>query len=1426
MRTRLAWIVGFLALILAGSASARLEFERLSMDDGLAQSSIQGMLQDQHGFLWFGTQYGLSRYDGYLFKNFQHQLDRLDSLSDSSITDLTLGADGRLWVGTQSGLNRFDPVTGRSERFFLRDPEAVEPDATEVVRIIGETSEGRLFLRLAEAIAVLDPGSDGLERVRFETPLSELGLRRMAGLLDSEDRLWVLNDAGLWRLDEAAATLLRIEGVQPASPRYNRASLVETATGQVAALAEAGVMLIEPDSGRPGRLVRPAAYGMEVEQFEAVATTRDGSLWLVSDTNFYRYRPDRDEIEMIYQGRTRDLNEASVVRLQAAETGSDEVWFASQYGVSRWSEAQQELQTFLHDPRDDRSLPPTLFSAPYTLFVDADETLWIGSQLGGLARLPALSRRFDHLIDQSAPGSLPFAGQNVVRGVVESHADDEEMVWVALDSAGLRQYRREGDGEYQLVRIFHAEAPEAQRLPSNTVGALALDPVTRNLWVGLDQALVVIDTERGEVLRSNALAGRTDLGDIDTLLFSRDGERLWVGHAAVNEFHLGQDRLVLRDCPNGVHLSELGQHNLLELGDGRLVVAGDNGFSIVDFHGGREGLTLRERTFLTPGSREIFGLARHPGGGFWMGTRQSGLARVELDPGLSAPRMTWFDRSDGLIDDTIYAILPEPDGRLWMSSNRGLMRFDPASGDLRHFTPPDGVQHFEFNNTVAHHGASGHFYFGGINGLNAFRPENIRILEQAPRLRLTELLIDGRVQNGLLTTPTVIELGHDQNDLEVSFVGLHSGDPGRHRYQYWLEGLDEAWREPGFQRRVRYAGLRSGTYRLWARASNSDGIWSEDALLLEATVKPPPWATVWSLLAYVLGGLMLLFLFLFLARKREHQLEAEVQDRTRELTRQQNLIRSQARELERALQSRTEFFANVSHEFRTPLTLIQASLDDLGRRDPDAPPLTRARSYLDRLVRLVDQLLDLSGLQADRLREPVLPWSLSAMLGFMIRSFEPLASKRGIRFTSDLEPHCVTACSQHHVEQIALNLISNALKYSPRGAEVDVSLKAEEGGLALTVSDTGPGIDPSEHEAVFERFHRAQDARASGQDGAGIGLALVRETVEALGGSIELDSEPGRGSAFRVVLPGEPLPDLMVQAPAVDAKALDREVAQLSMLPAPPPSIPSENEDAEELLLLVEDQPEIRAHLADVLAEDWRVIEAADGQQGLERARQDQPDVIISDVMMPGMDGFQMLARLRDDLATSHIPVMLLTARHDRDSRMKGLMLSADDFMGKPFDVQELKVRLRRMRDNRKRLQRFLLDGGAPDLGQGEQESAPDLSARDRALLDSLHDWLEAHAEDVSVKVEDMAAAVALETRTLQRKIRALTGQTPSDFIRHFRLQRAIDLLIRTERSVNDIALSCGFSSPQSFSRVFSREYGQPPDRWRRTRGSTDPTSS
>ncbi|MEN1727895.1 MAG: two-component regulator propeller domain-containing protein, partial [Pseudomonadota bacterium] len=936
-------LIGTMALAGPCLAKAHFEFQRLSMGEGLAQSSIEGLVQDRQGYLWVGTQYGLSRHDGYRFRNFQHDPEDPDSLSDSQVVDLRLAGDGRLWVATRDGLNRFDPSTGRAERFYLADDEAVSPQPSFVRQIIGEAADGSLFLRFTDGLALLRSGSSVLERLPFETPISSLGMRGMVGLLDQNERVWVLNDAGLWRLDRNASLLRLIEGVQPARRRTPMASLVESPQGQIAVVAAGGLMLIEPGPLRAGRLIRPRDYEVEADQFDAVTATSDGSFWLMSRTRFMRYRPETDSLALIDEGLPKDPLDRTTFHLNSVEVAPGEFWFATQYGVSRWYEGSRELTVFVYDPRDDHSLPPTLQRVPYRLFVDQDRTLWIGSQLGGLARLSYTARRFDHVVDQSPPGTLPFAGQNVVRAVAETASDNDfqKSVWVGLELGGIRQYQVEGDQHYDLMRVFHAGAEEARRLPGNQVEALALDPVTQRLWAAVGSSLTVIDTGTGEAILDDALSGRSDISAIQTLLFSEDGRRLWVGHSAVNEFLLDDDRLSLSESSNGAYLPELGQFNLLELADGRLVVGGLNGFSVVDFDGGRGGLSLRAQTYFTPGSREIYGLARHPDGGFWMGTRQSGLALVELRPGTAAPQLTWYDRSAGLVDDTVYAVLPEAGGRLWLSSNQGLMRFDPSSGEVRHFTPPDGVQHFEFNNTVAHEGASGRFYFGGINGLNAFDPDSIMILQQAPRLRLSSLRVNGQLRGELLTTPATVRLDHNENDLEMSFVGLHSADPERHRYQHWLEGLDEDWREVGFQRQVRYGGLGSGTYRLWARTANSDGVWSEDALLLTAMVRSPPWASAWALIGYVLLGLFAFLLFWYSIHRRQYLLEAEVMERTQELTEQQVLTRSQARELERALKSRTAFFANVSHEFRTPLTLIQASLNDLNRRLPDAPPLIR-----------------------------------------------------------------------------------------------------------------------------------------------------------------------------------------------------------------------------------------------------------------------------------------------------------------------------------------------------------------------------------------------------------------------------------------------------------------------------------------------------
>ncbi|AKS43185.1 hybrid sensor histidine kinase/response regulator transcription factor [Wenzhouxiangella marina] len=1414
-------------LLAAGLAVAEIRFERLSMGDGLAQSSISSMLQDRDGYLWFGTQFGLSRYDGYRFETHRHRTGDPDSLSHGFVLDLHLSFDGRIWVATPLGLNRMDPRTGRVERFVLAAgaPAGSAEEVDRINEILGESGSGDLFVSVGDAHrpAVLRAGRQTLEPLEFSLPLTELGLRRSSGLVDSADRLWVINDAGLWWQPPGDGVLQLVEGVTPRRFRAHYSSLAESADGLIVVNAEEGVSLIDPASAEVVERLRPSEYGREDDRVDALVTTSDGSIWIAMDASFARYQPSLDEWQWIYSAPPEASGRSLPMSLTVAERGEGDYWFANQYGVAHWLAGRDGVRIFMHTPGEDDSLPPTLRTSPYYVFADRDRTLWVGSQLGGVARLPINAQRFDHIVDQSRPGELPFAGQNVVRGVAETLVGGREQVWVALDTAGLRQYERGADGTYSLQQAYHAEAEEPWRLPSDRTWSVAVDPLTMNVWVGLDGRMVVIDPRSGEIIRRLLPGPAEGLGRIQSLLFSDDGERLWIGHAAVEEFHLSSDRLSLEACPNGSYLPDRGLHNLIELPDGRLIVAGREGFSEVDFHSGRDAMTVFSRRHRLGEGQEIFGLAVDPERGFWIGTRQSGLAQVWFETGSSTPQIRWFGAEDGLVDETIYAILPEASGRLWLSSNQGLMRLDPANGDVRHFTPPDGVQHFEFNNTVAHLGASGRFYFGGINGVNAFVPEQIHMLADPPRLRLSELRVNGQARSVAASLPAVIELSHDENDLEASFVGLHSAAPSRHRYQHWLEGLDEDWREVGFQRQVRYGGLAPGTYRLIVRAANSDGVWSDDAVLLEATIKPPPWATGWAYLSYVLIALLTLGGMWFQGQRRRRLLEAEVRQRTSELTEKQALIRRQARDLERALAARTEFFANVSHEFRTPLSLIQASLEELEARDRQSPVLSRARLYLDRLVRLVDQLLDLSALQAGAPMPAEAPWSLSRVLELMVGSFRPLAEEKGLQFSADLQADCITCCPRHHVEQIALNLISNAIKYSPKGASVQVLLRAgeDDGLLELCVVDTGPGIAEDEQQAIFERFHRAPDAYISGQAGAGIGLALVRESIEAMGGSIDLESRPGAGSRFTARLPGEQRPDLPLEPSETDTKPYDLEASQLALSSARHEEgsdrpAPTEG-GSEATVLVVEDQADLRAYLVDVLKRDWRVLEAPHGERGLELARLEVPDLIVSDVMMPRMDGFQLLRSLRGDLATSHIPVLLLTARHDRDSRLRGIMLSADDFMGKPFSADELRLRLKRMQDNRLRLQRFLLERSPEPVGGPDELGAPDLGERDRELLARMDAWLGEHLED-EVSVEAMASLLSLEVRTLQRKLKALTGQRPSEYIRHFRLQHAMNLLLNTERSVNDIALSCGFSSAQSFSRSFSRQYGEPPDRWRRAR--------
>ncbi|MFU8832784.1 MAG: ATP-binding protein [Wenzhouxiangella sp.] len=587
---------------------------------------------------------------------------------------------------------------------------------------------------------------------------------------------------------------------------------------------------------------------------------------------------------------------------------------------------------------------------------------------------------------------------------------------------------------------------------------------------------------------------------------------------------------------------------------------------------------------------------------------------------------------------------------------------------------------------------------------------------------------------------------------------------------------------------------------------------SQSEALFVAITDRPWWRNGWAF------GILFLLIFALAAiiqglnLHRRKSLEAEVRLRTAELVEQQAIVRRQAIELKDALESRTLFYANVAHEFRTPLTLIEASLSRLEDEGGDAESIEHSRRYLRRLLRLVDQLLDLSQLNGSVDFDQGAVWALAPVVNSTVDGFQALAEQNKVMLEADIEPGWFTRCSQENVESVLLNLITNALKFSPPDSEVSVSMVGNEDEVILDVADNGPGISVDDQALIFHRFFRAQDSTAAGISGAGIGLALVHEAVVAMGGRIDIDSEPGRGSRFRVCLPawqGGP------EAEPVEKRSATADLARIDELSADYEIAAASSENGQRgCVLVVENHADMRQHLREVLAGEWRVLEAEDGKVALDVARAYVPDVIVSDIMMPEMDGFELLAALRQDVETSHIPVLLLTARQDRGTRLKSLSLSADDFLSKPFDSRELRLRLRRMMDNRLRL-RERLSAASRMQESVKQGSGPDLSERDRKLLGAVNESLNEHASDPEFTVEALAESVLLERRTLQRKLKTLTGLTPANYIRQHRFYQARQMMLETDLSVNEIAFSCGFGSAQHFSRAFRRHYGMPPDKWR-----------
>ena len=757
-------------------------------------------------------------------------------------------------------------------------------------------------------------------------------------------------------------------------------------------------------------------------------------------------------------------------------------------------------------------------------------------------------------------------------------------------------------------------------------------------------------------------------------------------------------------------------------------------------------------------------------------------------------------------------IVEDQTGSVWVTTENGLAQINEAA-DFCWFYDSGHYLHdniFLMRPSVAPIlDGDGNLYFGGSRGVSMLRPLDFKVRKTPPPpVRIIALHINDQpaALDTAIHRATMIRLPYDQNNLSFTFSALHSPIPERNRFAYRLDG--GAWVDLGTQNSVNFSRLAPGTYTLQVKAANSDGVWNEEGARLRITILPPWWRSWPAYLGYlILMGLALRRYLQFRVKRLQmaHQLEAE---------------RREAERLQELDNFKSHFFTNISHEFRTPLTVILGMTErmtDNGKRLTEneiAHSLGLIKRSGQNLLRLINQILDLAKLESGKLTLQLEQADMVAFSRYVVESLQSLSALRNIQLHFEAENEEVLMdFDLEKMQAILFNLLSNALKFTPEGGHVYLQVSRTEETCQITVRDTGIGIPAEKLGRIFDRFYRVGDSTTRKGEGTGIGLALARELARLMGGDISVESRIDAGTCFEVVLPVRTEHTIA----AVQTPAMNFDFAPGTNIAT---GITESAEDGEKpTLLLVEDNDDVRQYLVACVSDQYRVMQAHNGREGIEKALEHTPDLIISDVMMPEKDGFELCQTLKNDERSSHIPIVLLTAKASVESRIAGLSRGADVYLAKPFHREELMLTVANLLQSRRVMQErlraaLMVAQTATDIPNAATPVAPEflpvLETED-AFVQKLRQYVEENISNTELSMEELSRAMTMSYQNLHRKLTALTSLAPVQFIRLIRLQKAKVLLQTTRRPIGEIAFEVGFNDPKYFSRVFTEEFGRPP---------------
>jgi signal transduction histidine kinase/DNA-binding response OmpR family regulator len=655
-----------------------------------------------------------------------------------------------------------------------------------------------------------------------------------------------------------------------------------------------------------------------------------------------------------------------------------------------------------------------------------------------------------------------------------------------------------------------------------------------------------------------------------------------------------------------------------------------------------------------------------------------------------------------------------------------------------------------------------------------------------------------------------INLKFNQDFFSFQFAALDYTNPQKNQYAYYLEGLEDDWNYSGNRRFANYTGVPPGNYTFRVKGSNNDGYWNQEGASIAITILPPPWKTWW---AYTIYGIFLIGL---IYAWRKYDLKRQ------RLKQELKLGHVEAEKLKELDTMKSRFFANISHEFRTPLTLILGPLQNLLSQSKDE----KSKQYLNmmqrnarRLQNLINQLLNLSKLESGKMKLQAREENIVVLVNGYVQSFESLAKQKNIDliFHSN-EENIPLYVDKDKIEKILFNLLSNAFKFTNAGGAITIQVGKQADGIFVSITDTGHGILPEKLNYIFDRFYQADDSYSKDQEGTGIGLALAKELAKLHHGTISVESHIGEGSVFTVFLPAGKhhlKPDEIIDKPEMPAKrekiqepVPEHEFSENTLAGEDLPKPDEFNEkDDKPYVLIVDDNADLRSYMRDCLTEDYYIHEATEGVEGFSKATQQIPDLIISDVMMPKMDGYELCKKLKTDERTSHIPVILLTARASSESRIEGLETGADDFITKPFDYHELLTRIKNLIQLRNKLKEKF----RKEIDYNRLSKERDVISMDQQFIRKAKAVVEKNISEPEFSIENFAREMALSRVQLHRKLRALVDQSATQFIKTIKLNRAAELLKNKSGTVSEIAYDVGFNTLPYFTKCFQEQFGVNP---------------